>query len=101
MKMISLLYARRFSFMVFCCLGENVLSSMLGAYTCVGIVLLYVNIYFAVVLNTYVNVVVMSSIYEKGIKVFFANSWLIFSSGFVLHFILTLFGELHGSSGAI
>lgn len=56
--------------MVFCCLDENVLNSILGTYTYVRILLLYVSRYVAVALNTSVNLVVMSLIYEKGMKVF-------------------------------
>lgn len=75
--------------MVFC-LDENVLNSMLGTYTYVGIILLlYVSIYVAVVLNTYVNLVVMSLIYEKG-KLVFANCWLIFSSEFFLFYLSSI-----------
>lgn len=79
MKMVSLLYAHRFSFMVFCCLNENVLNSILGIYTYVGILLLFVNIYVAVV---------TSLIYEKGIKVFCKLVGLNFTSGLILLFIL-------------
>lgn len=75
-SLLLLLYAYSFSFMVFC-LDENVLNSMLGTYT-------------YVVLNTYVNFVVMSLIYEKGIKLVFANCWLIFSSEFFLIYLSSI-----------
>lgn len=59
--------------MVFC-LDENVLHSMLGTYTNVGVILLlYVSIYVTVVLITYVNLVVMSLIYERGVKLVFCK----------------------------